>query len=195
MKKIITTIHSHLILTIIVIVITTVFISSQILVTKASVEELVANNDELFTEVSMANHEISELTIELDKYKSIEASIKSLGASDTEAQSIIKAAEAYDINPLMLGALCKTESEFTQNCKHDLPYVIGAFGISTKDHTDLPANPNTFYGNAKCSAFILRQNLDKYDGNYKKAITAYKGICKTGRARADQVIKIKKDIS
>jgi len=35
-----------------------------------------------------------------------------------------------------------------------------------------------------CSAVRLKRNLDKYQGNYVKAITAYKGICSLGRRQA-----------
>jgi len=35
-----------------------------------------------------------------------------------------------------------------------------------------------------CSAVRLKRNLGKYNGNYVKAITAYKGICKLGRKQA-----------
>ena len=69
-----------------------------------------------------------------------------------------------------------------------MPYVVGAFGISLKDGDLLPSSPYTFKGNAECAAARLRRNLDKYDGDYLKAITAYKGICSLGRAQAKEVL-------
>lgn len=87
-----------------------------------------------------------------------------------------------------MGSLCWSESEYKQECTHAVPYVVGAFGISLKDGDLLPANPHTFKGNLKCAAARLKRNLNKYDGNYKKALTMYKGICQVGRERADEVL-------
>jgi hypothetical protein len=72
--------------------------------------------------------------------------------------------------------------------------VIGAFGISIKDGDLLPCSPYTFKGNAECSAVRLRRNLDKYHGNYMKALTAYKGICKLGREQARDVLNHSKEL-
>ena len=164
------------------------------MVPRDTIDSLVDENSELFQEVSQANHEVSDLTKELNSFKATAQSLEELGASPQQAKEIIVASGTYGVDPLILGSLCKTESDFTQSCTHALPYVIGAFGISIKDHRDLPASPYTFLGNAKCSAFILKQNLDKYHGNYKKALTAYKGICTLGRHRADEVLEVKRDI-
>jgi len=75
-----------------------------------------------------------------------------------------------------------------------VPYVVGAFGISLKDNDLLPVSPYTFKGNAMCSAVRLKRNLDTYQGNYKKALTAYKGICKLGRAQAQDVLNHSKEL-
>ncbi len=72
--------------------------------------------------------------------------------------------------------------------------MIGAFGISIKDGDLLPCSPYTFKGNAECSAVRLRRNLNKYQGNYMKALTAYKGICKLGREQARDVLNHSKEL-
>jgi hypothetical protein len=71
---------------------------------------------------------------------------------------------------------------------------VGAFGISLKDGDLLPANPYTFKGNLQCSVARLKRNVDRYDGNYKKALTAYKGVCKLGRKQADEVLNHSKEL-
>jgi len=63
------------------------------------IEEVVADNAELFTEVSIANHQITILTKQLDYYHSTEASLVKLGASHTQAIAVIKAAEVYSLDP------------------------------------------------------------------------------------------------
>ena len=111
------------------------------------------------------------------------------GASEQEAKDIIEISNEYDIKYTILGSLCWSESRYDQFCTHAVPYVVGAFGISLKDGDLLPANPHTFKGNAKCSAARLKRNLNHYKGNYRKAITAYKGICDLGRRQADVVLR------
>jgi len=63
------------------------------------IEEVVAENSELFTEVSIANHQITTLTKQLDYYHATEASLISLGASHAQAVAVIKAAEVYSLDP------------------------------------------------------------------------------------------------
>jgi hypothetical protein len=58
----------------------------------------------------------------------------------------------------------------------------------------LPADPYTFKGNLQCSVARLKRNVDKYDGNYKKALTAYKGISSLGRKQAEEVLNHSKEL-
>jgi len=63
------------------------------------IEEVVAENAELFTEVSIANREITSLTHQLAEYHATEESLISLGASHAQAVAVIKAAEVYSLDP------------------------------------------------------------------------------------------------
>ena len=63
------------------------------------IEEVVSENAVLFTEVSIANHQVTTLTKQLDYYHSTEASLVKLGASHTQAVAVIRAAEVYNLDP------------------------------------------------------------------------------------------------
>ncbi|MHB8098167.1 MAG: hypothetical protein ACYDD5_01080 [Sulfuricurvum sp.] len=74
-------------------------IGHQTLIPKSSIDSLLAENDELFSEVSQANHEISTLTKELLLYQATEEELVNIGASPSQAKDTIKAARLYNLDP------------------------------------------------------------------------------------------------
>lgn len=88
-----------------------------------------------------------------------------------------------------MGKLGCSESNFRQNCKHTVPYVIGMYGNNIKAN-DFPFDPHTERGNIWNAAWYLKHCLALGDGNYKEALTHYKGYCALGRAQANAVLKI-----
>jgi len=63
------------------------------------IEEIVTENAELFTEVSIANRKITSLTHQLEEYHATKESLISLGASHTQAVAVIRASEVYSLDP------------------------------------------------------------------------------------------------
>lgn len=56
----------------------------------------------------------------------------------------------------------------------------------------VPYDVNHHIGNLYAGAWLLRMYLDKYEGNYENALTAYKGWCAEGRHRACKVLTIRR---
>jgi uncharacterized protein YxeA len=63
------------------------------------IENLVNEADNGFQETAMANKEINDLTKELQSYRTTASQLESLGASHTQAVQVMKAADAYNIDP------------------------------------------------------------------------------------------------
>lgn len=103
------------------------------------------------------------------------------------AKSTQRAAKEYKLDPIMLTILINSESSYNPKAKHSLDYVKGLGGVNTKYHS-YPLN--TSKEQIYASAIIFKTYLDKYQGNYLAALTAYKGISKEGRARAKEVYEL-----
>lgn len=88
-----------------------------------------------------------------------------------------------------MGKLACSESSFNQYCTHDLPYVIGMYGLNTKVH-NFPFNPYDTRGNIWNAASYLRTLLDRTHGNYEKALTYYKGYSHLGHSQARHTLAI-----
>lgn len=88
-----------------------------------------------------------------------------------------------------MGKLGCSESSFNQNCRHDLSYVIGMYGLNTKANK-FPYNPQDTRGNIWSAAYKMRELLDRADGNYEDALTYYKGWSDLGRRQARHVLSI-----
>jgi len=156
------------------------------------IEELVSENADLFTEVSQANHEISELTKHLQYYRSTTRAIESLGASHTQAIAVIRAADEYSLDPLLLAALIASESGF-KHTSHALPGVIGICGINTQCGSILPYSVYTDRGNIMDAAKLLRDYRDLYHSDFL-AIKRYKGWSSLGHQQALAVMKTYRSI-
>jgi len=128
-------------------------------------------------------------TIEVvDRYE--QDAIVKLGASEKQTLIIMEAARTNEVSPIVLASLIFTESSF-KKVKHSEPGVIGLCGINTNIWTNIcPYNPTTNKGNIYASAWILKHYLKKGKGDYRKAITYYKGWSKKGKRQAKNVLKI-----
>ena len=88
-----------------------------------------------------------------------------------------------------MGKLGCSESSFNQNCKHDLDYVIGMYGLNTRANK-FPYNPYDIRGNIWSAAYMMRQLLTRTNGNYEDALTYYKGWSTLGRHQAKHVLSV-----
>ena len=106
---------------------------------------------------------------------------------DTIQGVIYEAGKHFKVDPLLLTAIIKSESNFRPYPKHKLKHIVGIAGINVKEHLELlQYNPYSVKGNIWASAQIL----DSYnkDGNMTKAIAKYKGYSKEGIKQANEVL-------
>lgn len=101
------------------------------------------------------------------------------------ARDTAEAAMWYKIDPYLLTALINSESGFNKKVKHKSKYVKGITAVNTK-HWKVPLETHT--QQIYAGAFILKHYLVKYDNDYLKALTAYKGISEKGRRQARLVL-------
>jgi len=101
---------------------------------------------------------------------------------------IVDAAREYNIEPMLLTKVIKSEGNFRPNPYHKLPYVVGPGGINTKEWKHLKHNPHSYVGNIYCSAEILSKYLEN-SSNLTNAIAKYKGFSKLGLKQAKEVVK------
>lgn len=74
-------------------------IGYQTLVPKSQIEELILQEEECFRDLSATSRELDVVTKELNTYKATAESLESLGASESQAKMVIKAAGVYKLNP------------------------------------------------------------------------------------------------
>ena len=101
---------------------------------------------------------------------------------------IIDAARAYNVDPMLLAKLIKSESNFRPNIKHALPQVVCMAGINKKAHPKGTYNPATIHGCVMASAEILSKYLDDSD-SLTLALTRYKGLSPQGFSQAKELVK------
>ena len=101
---------------------------------------------------------------------------------------IIDAARAYNVDPMLLAKLIKSESNFRPNLKHALPQVVCMAGINKKAHPKGTYNPATIHGCVMASAEILSKYLDDSD-SLTLALTRYKGLSPQGFSQAKELVK------
>lgn len=130
--------------------------------------------------ISFQTQEQIELRHKIDEVLAL------MGVKDPElAKYTVQAAEEYDLDHILLGALIDSESAYKLGVKHNHPKVKGLGGI----HEGFWKVPNdTPEEQIYASAYVLRVFLDKYKQNKLKAVTAYKGVSDVGRRRAQHVI-------
>ncbi len=110
------------------------------------------------------------------------------GATLIQAKTIIEASNRYNIDPVLISVLIKSESAYKRD-KHSLKGVIGLCGINTNVWKDLPFNVYLDSGNIEACAYILNHYLEKSDYDYLKAITKYKSNTNAGYLYALEVMK------
>ena len=186
-------IDDDIILPIIVAISAIIFtIGYQTLTAKSSVEPLRLELDQVYISESAALREVDSLTKELKSYRATASELESLGASHRQAIQAIKAAELYNLDPKMLGALIASESSFISR-HHAIPNVVGLCGINLNANPDVPYEPYNDFGNILDSAFLLKEYLVLYR-TYPLAIKRYKGWSDLGRSQAHTVMGIYRTI-
>jgi hypothetical protein len=101
---------------------------------------------------------------------------------------IIDAARSYNLDPMLLAKVIKSESNFRPNPKHALPNIIGPAGINTKVWKDTKHNPHSYVGNIYTGAEILSFYLEDSD-SLTMALTRYKGLSPLGLKQAKEIVK------
>lgn len=101
---------------------------------------------------------------------------------------IVDAARSYNIDPMLLAKVIKSESNFRPNPKHALPHIIGPAGINTKVWKDTKHNPHSYVGNIYTGAEILSFYLEDSD-SLTMALTRYKGLSPLGLKQAKEIVK------
>lgn len=101
---------------------------------------------------------------------------------------IVDAARDYNLDPMLLARLIKSESNFRPNPKHALPHIIGPAGINTKVWKDTKHNPHSYVGNIYTGAEILSFYLEDSD-SLTMALTRYKGLSPLGLKQAKEIVK------
>lgn len=101
---------------------------------------------------------------------------------------IVDASRAYNVDPLLIANLIKSESNFRPNIKHSIPHVQCMSGINLKAHPKVLYNPATIAGCVFASAEILSKYIEDSDG-LTLALTKYKGFSPLGHTQAKQVIR------
>lgn len=131
----------------------------------------------------------NELALErVNYYKVNKEYLKSIGATDNQADLVLKASTVHNIDPKLLGALIASESAF-KNTNHSLKCVVGVAGINTQCGSVLLYDPHMEAGNIMNAAKLLKDYKMLYGTNLK-AVARYKGYSKKGFRQAENVMKI-----
>lgn len=101
---------------------------------------------------------------------------------------IVDAARSYNLDPMLLAKLIKSESNFRPNPKHALPHVTGPAGINTKAWKHTKHNPHSYVGSYYAGAEILSHYIEDSD-SLTLALTRYKGLSPLGLSQAKQIVK------
>ena len=147
-------------------------------------------------DLSFANSTIAKLQDELKTEKQINEDLyeknKILAEEIVLRQDItsliVDAARSYNIDPMLLAKVIKSESNFRPNPKHALPHIIGPAGINIKANNKLKHNANSYVGNIYASAELLARYIETSD-SLTLALTRYKGLSPLGFSQAKQVIE------
>lgn len=101
---------------------------------------------------------------------------------------IVDAARSYNLDPMLLARLIKSESNFRPNPKHATPNIVGPAGINTKAWKSTKHNPHSYVGNIYTSAEILSHYVEDSD-SLTLALTRYKGLSPLGFSQAKQIVR------
>ena len=152
------------------------------LMTGAMIYKLKSNLDEANQQLEIAYTSLSLLEVE---FNNLNSKVQDM---NTIQGVIYEAGEHYKVDPLLLTAIIKSESNFRPYPKHKLKHVVGISGINVKEHLEVLTNsPYSLKGNIRASAEILA-SYNK-DNNLTKAVAKYKGYSREGLAQASIVIE------
>lgn len=101
---------------------------------------------------------------------------------------IVDAARSYNLDPMLLAKVIKSESNFRPNPKHTLPHITGPGGVNTKSWKSTKHNPHSYVGNIYSSAEILSHYVEDSD-SLTLALTRYKGLSPLGFTQAKEIVK------
>lgn len=97
----------------------------------------------------------------------------SIEAPSTEYNAVIQsAAKKYNVDPRLISAVAETESDFSQAARSSAG-AIGVMQLMPDTAAALGVNPYDAKENIDGGAHYLRQMLDTFGGDVKKAIAAY----------------------
>jgi len=99
---------------------------------------------------------------------------------------IVDAGRSYNIHPMVLTKLIKSESNFRPNPNHSSPNWVGSGGINVKANPRTRNNPNSYVGGIYATAERLDREIEKH-GSLYNALIGYKGFNLQGREYADKV--------
>lgn len=147
-------------------------------------------------ELQVRDNQIAELKIDLEVANSLVAEY--ITENDILAEEVIlrqditslivDAARSYNLNPMLLAKVIKSESNFRPNPKHTLPHIAGPGGINTKAWKSTKHNPHSYVGNIYSSAEILSHYVEDSD-SLTLALTRYKGLSPLGFTQAKEIVK------
>ena len=101
---------------------------------------------------------------------------------------IVDAARSYNLNPMLLAKVIKSESNFRPNPKHSTRHIVGPGGVNTKAWKSTKHNPHSYVGNIYSSAEILSHYVEDSD-SLTLALTRYKGLSPLGFTQAKEIVK------
>lgn len=88
------------------------------------------------------------------------------------AQMIEEAALKYNVNPRLVSAVAETESNFNQGAVSDAG-AVGIMQLMPQTAAGLGVNPYDKQQNIEGGAKYLKQMLDTFGGDVRKAVAAY----------------------
>ena len=91
---------------------------------------------------------------------------------DTFDGNVRKAVAAYNVDPDLVKAIATAESDWDQSVVSPVG-AIGVMQLMPETAATLGVNPYDENENIEGGAMYLRQMLDTFDGNVKKAVAAY----------------------
>lgn len=123
-----------------------------------------------------------------DLYKENEILANEVALRQDITSLIVDAARSYNLDPMLLAKVIKSESNFRPNPKHALPHVVGPAGVNTKTWKSTKHNPHSYVGNIYAGAEILSHYIEDSD-SLTLALTRYKGLSPLGFSQAKQIVK------
>jgi len=133
----------------------------------------------------------NQLALErVNHYKVNKEYLKSIGATDNQADLVLRASTAHNIDPKILGRLIRSESTWDSYVKHANKNWKGLCGINEPVwQDDCPYDPNAGdRGNIFAAAWIMSYYLNLSEGCYLDALHHYKSYTPQGLLYAKRVL-------